>query len=84
MQKVIGVTFTKRQREKMGSNNTVCRNFDYNEKAGGILELISLNCKECEFNGHCDIKSAYEDAKNNAASIEFVEDITGSEVENDD
>lgn len=62
-------------------NNTVCRNFDYNEKAGGILELISLNCKECEFDGHCDIKSAYENAKDYATSIEFVEDIAGSEVE---
>lgn len=64
-------------------NNTVCRNFDYNEKAGGILELISLNCKGCEYNGHCDIKSAYENAKNYAVSIEFVEDIAESEVEHE-
>lgn len=58
----------------MGSNNTVCRNFDYNEKAGGILELIRLNCDKCEFNNNCDIKIAYQNAKDYAASIEFVED----------
>ena len=46
----------------MGSNNIVCRNFDYNEKAGGILELISLNCDKCEFNNNCDIKTTYQNA----------------------
>ena len=63
----------------MGSKNTVCRNFDYNEKAGGILELISLNCDKCEFNNNCDIKTTYQNAKDYAASIEFVEDIENDE-----
>ena len=54
-------------------NNTVCRNFEYNEKADGILELISLNCERCEFDDHCDIKTAYHNAKDYAVSMEFVE-----------
>ena len=55
-------------------NNTVCRNFNYNKKADGILELISLNCDKCEFNGNCDIKTAYHKAKDYAAiSMEFVD-----------
>ena len=58
----------------MGSNNTVCRNFDYNEKAGGTLELISLNCDKREFNKNCDIQTTYQNAKDYAASIEFIED----------
>ena len=54
-------------------SNTVCRNFNYNEKAdGSILELISLNCDKCEFDGHCDIKTAYHNAKDYAVSMEFV------------
>ena len=55
-------------------NNTVCRNFNYNEKADGILELISLNCDKCEFDGHCDIKTAYHKANDYVASMEFVEE----------
>ncbi len=39
-------------------NNTVCRNFKYNEKANSILELINFNCEECEFDGHCVIETA--------------------------
>ena len=50
-------------------NNSVCKNFNYNEKADGILELISLNCDSCEFDDHCDIKVAYEKAKNYSASF---------------
>lgn len=53
-------------------NNTVCRNFEYNEKADGTLDSIHLNCDKCEFNGHCDIKTAYYNAKDYAVSIEFV------------
>ena len=52
-------------------NNTVCRNFNYNEKADSILEGISLNCKECEFDGHCEIKDGYEGAKDYVISMEF-------------
>ena len=54
-------------------NNTVCRNFNYNEKADGILESISLNCDRCEFDNQCDIKAAYHKAKDYAVSMEFVE-----------
>lgn len=50
-------------------NNTVCRNFEYNEKADGILELINLNCGKCEFNGNCDIKTAYHKAKDYAHNL---------------
>lgn len=53
-------------------NNTVCRNFNYNEKADGTLELINLNCDKCEFDGHCDIKTAYQKPKVYAVSMEFV------------
>lgn len=53
-------------------NNTVCRNFEYKEKADGILESISLNCDKCEFDGKCDIKTAYHKAKNYGVSMEFV------------
>ena len=54
-------------------NNTVCKNFNYNEKADGILEMINLNCDKCEFDGNCDIKSAYYNAKDYAVSMEFVD-----------
>ena len=54
-------------------NNSVCRNFNYNEKADGILEGISLNCDKCEFDGHCDIKTAYHNAKDYVESMEFVD-----------
>lgn len=53
-------------------NNTVCRNFNYNEKADGILEMISLNGDKCEFDGNCDIKIAYHHAKDYSALMEFV------------
>ena len=59
-------------------NNTVCKNFNYNEKADGILELISLNCDKCEFDGNCDIKTAYHEAKNYYSSMEFV-NVKGDE-----
>ena len=52
-------------------NNTVCRNFNYKERADGILELISLNCGRCEFDGHCDIKTAYHNAKDYVALMEI-------------
>ncbi len=60
-------------------NNTVCRNFEYNKKADGILELISLNCERCEFDGNCDIKIAYHNAKDYVESMEFVVDVKGDE-----
>ena len=53
-------------------NNTVCKDFKYNEEADGILKGISLNCDKCEFDGHCDIKTAYHKAKDYAVSMEFV------------
>lgn len=52
-------------------NNTVCRNFNFKERADGILELIRLNCERCKFDGHCDIKTAYHNAKDYAASMEI-------------
>ena len=55
------------------SENNVCRNFNCNEKADGILEIISLNCERCEFDGHCIVKTAYHNAKDYAASMEVVE-----------
>lgn len=58
--------------------NTVCRNFNYNENADGILEGIGLNCDKCEFDGHCDIKTAYHKAKDYAVSVEVVE-VKGDE-----
>ena len=61
--------------------NNVCKNFNYNEKADGILELISLNCDKCEFDGNCDIKIAYQEAKNYGLSMEFVVDMKGDEDE---
>ena len=54
-------------------NNAVCSNFEYSEKANGILDSIHLNCDKCEFNGHCDIKAAYYNAKDYAVSMEFVD-----------
>jgi hypothetical protein len=59
-------------------SNTVCRNFNYNEKADGVLELINLNCDKCEFDGHCGIQSAYHNAKDYAVSMRFV-DMKGDE-----
>ena len=53
-------------------NNAVCRNFEYSEKANGILDLIHLNCDKCEFNDNCDIKTAYHNAKDYVASFEIV------------
>ena len=53
-------------------SNTVCRNFEYIEKADGILESISPNCDKCEFNGNCDIQTAYHRAKDYAFSMRFV------------
>lgn len=55
----------------MKEANNVCRNFNYNEKVDGTLELISLNCDKCEFDGNCDIKTAYHNAKDYSASLEF-------------
>ena len=52
-------------------NNTVCKNFEYNEKAGGILELLSLNCEKCEFQGHCEIENAYKNAKIYSMTFDF-------------
>ena len=46
-----------------------CKNFNYNEKADGILESLSLNCDKCEFDGNCDIKTAYHKAKDYVASM---------------
>lgn len=63
-------------------NNSVCRNFEFNEKADGILELISLNCDKCEFDGNCDIKTAYHNAKDYTVSMEFVE-MKGEETKNE-
>ena len=59
--------------------NTVCRNFDYNEKADGILELISLHCKKCEFNGNCEIKDGYQAAKRYSMSFKYDLRAAGSE-----
>lgn len=53
------------------NSNTVCRNFDYNEKAGGILDRISLNCSGCEYDNNCDIKTSYENAKKYSLSFEY-------------
>lgn len=61
-------------------NNTVCRNFEYNEKADGILDSIHLNCDKCEFDGHCDIKTAAKKAKDHVVSMEFVDDMKKSKA----
>ena len=54
--------------------NNVCRNFKFNEKADGVLELISLNCDNCDIDSEkCGIKIAYEQAKVYSCSIEFNE-----------
>lgn len=63
--------------------NTVCRNFDFNEKGNGVLELVRLKCDKCEFDGNCDIKEAYQNAKDYAASMEFVVDTAESEKKNE-
>ena len=34
-----------------------------------------MGSNKCEFNNNCDIKTAYQNAKDYAASIKFVEDI---------
>lgn len=44
-------------------SNAICSNYEYNEKGAGILDSILLNCDKCEFNGHCDIKTAYHKSK---------------------
>ena len=54
--------------------NNVCRNFKFNEKADGVLELISLNCDNCDIDSEkCGIKIAYEQAKVYSCSIELNE-----------
>lgn len=67
------------KRGKMGTINSVCRNFDYNETANGVMELIRLHCDQCEHNDCCDIKTAYQNAKDYAASMEFVVNTAESE-----
>ena len=52
-------------------NNTVCRNFNYKERADGILELTSFNCERCKFDGYCVVQNAYQNAKDYVASMEI-------------
>lgn len=59
--------------------NTICRNFDFTEKAGGILEIINLHCEKCESDGNCEIKDAYEAAKRYSMSFEYDLQAAGSE-----
>lgn len=61
-------------------NNSICSNFEYNENTDGILNGISPNCKECEFDGNCDIKTAYYKTKDYVTSMAFV--VKGGEDDN--
>ena len=56
----------------MGAINSVCRNFEFNETGNGVLELVRLNCDQCEHNDNCAIKTAYQNAKDCASSMGFV------------
>ena len=67
----------------MRAINTVCRNFDFNENGNGVLELVRLNCDQCEFDDNCVIKIAYQNTKDYASSTESVVDTDESEVENE-
>ena len=54
--------------------NGVCRNFEFNEKENGILELIKLKCDTCDVDrDNCGVYAAYVNAKKYAVSFEFDE-----------